>query len=386
MGKGMNKKKIIIIAIAAVVLCAGIGIGGYMASPAPKYKKAVELYTAEKWEDAAKALELLGDYKDSADMLATCQENIKKQKLIIIYGLLMDNKLAEAEKKIAEFEGEAEYDEWMENLDKFKAYDEANKIVNDAKPGDVVEYGKSYNNPEKPAEWIVLKTDSETVVLISKYVLNTHKYRTNEIYQWLEGKYSDEVFTSSEASLLHTFTYSSVGHVSDYGANRYSVHIPGKALVSDYLKDKKAVLESTGEPCTWWLYSEGAGIGKYEYITKKGKLAKTHSEHDGIGIRPVIVIDKWCATGELAFRTLESLDPEKQVEYSDSGSESHSSKGNYGSSSNDSDDDGNLNDNPYGYGKPKAGESFSDYVKREDPELYNEIQKRYDEATKDYKK
>ena len=31
----------------------------------------------------------------------------------------------------------------------------------------------------------------------------------------------------------------------------------------------------------------------------------------------------------------------------------------------------------YGYTKPNEGESFSDYVKRQDPDLYNNMEKRY---------
>lgn len=35
-------------------------------------------------------------------------------------------------------------------------------------------------------------------------------------------------------------------------------------------------------------------------------------------------------------------------------------------------------DSDYGYGDPLPGESLSDYIKREDPELYNDMSDRYD--------
>lgn len=35
-------------------------------------------------------------------------------------------------------------------------------------------------------------------------------------------------------------------------------------------------------------------------------------------------------------------------------------------------------DNDYGYGDPLPGESLPDYIKREDPELYNDMNDRYD--------
>ena len=35
-------------------------------------------------------------------------------------------------------------------------------------------------------------------------------------------------------------------------------------------------------------------------------------------------------------------------------------------------------DKGYGYTAPEPGESFSDYVKRQDPDLYNDMQDRWD--------
>ena len=43
-------------------------------------------------------------------------------------------------------------------------------------------------------------------------------------------------------------------------------------------------------------------------------------------------------------------------------------------------------DKGYGYTSPKSGESLSDYIKRQDPELYNSIKDNYNNATKSYKK
>lgn len=44
---------------------------------------------------------------------------------------------------------------------------------------------------------------------------------------------------------------------------------------------------------------------------------------------------------------------------------------------NNNDDDYDY-DKGYGYTAPKQGESFSDYLKRQDPDLYNDIQDRWD--------
>ena len=44
---------------------------------------------------------------------------------------------------------------------------------------------------------------------------------------------------------------------------------------------------------------------------------------------------------------------------------------------NDSDYDYNKG---YGYTSPKEGKSLSDYIKREDPDLYNDMKNRYDNS------
>lgn len=38
----------------------------------------------------------------------------------------------------------------------------------------------------------------------------------------------------------------------------------------------------------------------------------------------------------------------------------------------------------YGYGSPKPGESFSDYFKREDPELYDSMKENYESMFGDW--
>lgn len=58
-------------------------------------------------------------------------------------------------------------------------------------------------------------------------------------------------------------------------------------------------------------------------------------------------------------------------------SSSQNSTSNY--SSNSSSNYSNYDYNKgYGYTEPKSGESFSDYIKRQDPDLYNSMQDRYD--------
>lgn len=63
----------------------------------------------------------------------------------------------------------------------------------------------------------------------------------------------------------------------------------------------------------------------------------------------------------------------------DSSDYSLNSNNNY-SDDNDDNDDTYDYDKGYGYTAPKEGQSFSDYVKEQDPELYNSITNQYDDA------
>ena len=64
------------------------------------------------------------------------------------------------------------------------------------------------------------------------------------------------------------------------------------------------------------------------------------------------------------------------------GSDTYSNDDNDYSYSNDDNDDSYSDDydydKGYGYTAPEPGESFSDYVKRQDPDLYNDMQDRWD--------
>lgn len=64
------------------------------------------------------------------------------------------------------------------------------------------------------------------------------------------------------------------------------------------------------------------------------------------------------------------------------GSDTYSNDDNDYSYSNDDNEYSYSNDydydKGYGYTAPEPGESFSDYVKRQDPDLYNDIQDRWD--------
>ena len=64
------------------------------------------------------------------------------------------------------------------------------------------------------------------------------------------------------------------------------------------------------------------------------------------------------------------------------GSDTYSNDDNDYSYSNDDNEYSYSNDydydKGYGYTAPEPGESFSDYVKRQDPDLYNDMQDRWD--------
>ena len=68
--------------------------------------------------------------------------------------------------------------------------------------------------------------------------------------------------------------------------------------------------------------------------------------------------------------------------YSNDNNYSYSNDNDYSYSNNNDYSYSNNNDydydKGYGYTAPEPGESFSDYVKRQDPDLYNDMQERWD--------
>lgn len=68
-----------------------------------------------------------------------------------------------------------------------------------------------YNNGEEPIEWIVLERDGDSILAVSKYILDCRRYNdirvettwaTSDIREWLNEDFLEEAFTEEEQELI----------------------------------------------------------------------------------------------------------------------------------------------------------------------------------------
>ncbi len=104
------KKKIIVIAIIAVILCALAGVGVYRINLANKYSEAEGYLRNERFDDAREIFKDISGYKDSQKMLLKCDykeaqvlfENEETDKAIKLYEKLSKNGYEDSREKLFE--------------------------------------------------------------------------------------------------------------------------------------------------------------------------------------------------------------------------------------------------------------------------------------------
>ena len=268
--KTRNKKIAIIAAGAATVAAILVIILCTAVIPGSKYKEAVALMDAGKYNEAIVAFEALGGYKDSGVKISQCNAAIDEQKLAILDGkyndavALMDaGKYTEA---IAAFEaigghkdsvskidqcnaaildgkyndavalmtnGNAEeayerlvelgdYKDAKELADGIRHFEDTKKALQNVKTGDYIKFG-TYEQDDNSAngaeeiEWLVLEVKEGKALVISKDALDCKPYNTSltdvtwetcSLRAWLNNEFVNTAFTAQERALIPTRTVS----------------------------------------------------------------------------------------------------------------------------------------------------------------------------------
>ncbi len=189
------------------------------------------------------------------------------------------------------------------------------------KAGDIVTFGRYEQdnvpaNGREPIEWIVLKTEDDRVMLVSRYVLDVYNtywgsptWDKSTLRTWMNGTFLNTAFSEQEQKALVTVTVTAdknPNYSSDPGAdtqdkvyclsyveaNTLLTNSQRRTAPTDYARvTGKVYVESNG-CCYWWLRSPGrpkcgAAIvcadGSYDY----------DASYDGFcyGVRPVIWVD-----------------------------------------------------------------------------------------------
>lgn len=184
--------------------------------------------------------------------------------------------------------------------------------------GDVITFGRyeqdnAKTNGAEDIEWIVLDAKSDSLTLISRYILDkrcfdSDKWERSPLRQWLNGDFYKEAFSAEEAARILTTTVT-----ADW--NPSSMVDPGKDT-----KDKVFLLSineaaayfdggdvgcepteyalAQGVYCkfdicgNWWLRTPGNCAGFMSYVTHDPEISTygVASTSGGVGVRPVIRI------------------------------------------------------------------------------------------------
>ena len=178
----------------------------------------------------------------------------------------------------------------------------------------------------KPIEWIILSSDSDTYLLISKYILDARpydsshqelKWENSELRQWLNEDFYDQAFNDEEkARIVATSPYDRRPDLIRTGNDGMeSLVWPKEDLLDkvfllttyeakDYFRTSaacagkptadakgKVISSVDSDKCCWWLSSLGNN-GAASFVDENGDI----SVSEGIptaanyGVRPVIVM------------------------------------------------------------------------------------------------
>ena len=86
--------------------------------------------------------------------------------------------------------------------------------LKDKQVGDIFEFGRYPQSPEgkeKPIRWLVMRRDSDSLLVVSEYILDAKRYTENifkvswsecTLRAWLNGEFMEKAFDESERHLI----------------------------------------------------------------------------------------------------------------------------------------------------------------------------------------
>ena len=187
------------------------------------------------------------------------------------------------------------------------------EAIRAAQTGDIVTFGsyeqdKNYDNGEEEIEWIVLEKEDDSVLLISRYVLDVQPYHgadrdvtweTCSLRDWLNSTFKENAFSENEAELIMVSDLDNGG----YGENTEDqLFLLSADEAAEYFTDDDArKAEKTAYTnistdyvmdgcCIWWLRTRGSADDTAKVVIATGTIVPGGSEVDftTIGVRPAM--------------------------------------------------------------------------------------------------
>lgn len=347
--KTVKTLKIVLPVLAAIIVA--VVVFTTVIQPMMNYNAAVALMESGKYEEAITAFEAMGDYKDSTEQIANCENGIIEQNYQSAVVLMKEEKYEEAAKI---FNSIKKYKD-SDNLSKESSYLRANKLVeekkyNEALPilknlgnykdskeieeeidifakietlkkanvGDVAPLGE---NLYKSVNWRILAKDGDRILLITEECIASRMYNDIEkevtwetctLRKWLNDDFINSTFSDKEKVLITT---TNVTNEAEYGKvgkdTKDKIFLLSEKEANEYFEsDKSRVtgwahnvgsLTLDGNVPAWWLRTPGVWgndtVSVVEYDGSINMLGDYVTSNDAYGynyvggVRPAMWID-----------------------------------------------------------------------------------------------
>ena len=289
---------------------------------AVEYKNAIELMNEGKYEEAIQAFKSLKGYKDSEAKISECESGITESNYNDAIELMDSEKYVEAYETFISLNGYKDSTEKAASIfekyksEKFKA----------AKKGDYIYFGEyeqdnDTSNGKEDIEWLVLKEVGNSILVVSKYGLESMPYNTTGVdvtwetctlRKWLNETFVNDAFSAEEQSKIE-ITNVSADKNPNYNTNPGSATQDkvfllstnsfdteyGKCAASKYAKEHGAytfgayTTESGELTCQWWLRTPGIFQRAAACVYCDGSIKDRTVDRDDICVRPAM----WIYTG-----------------------------------------------------------------------------------------
>ena len=179
---------------------------------------------------------------------------------------------------------------------------------------DLMYYGK------EAIEWLVLETQDDKILIISKYGLDWQRYDKNTVEngitwefctlrKWLNGRFINAAFNEREKQLISTVTVpadrnpeydTNLGNPMEDKVFLLSINEANRYFSSDELWQCRpteyavanGVNQLDGGNCQWWLWSPGFEGNCAAIVSDDGGISSGHYVGSGtVAIRPILWID-----------------------------------------------------------------------------------------------
>ena len=322
-----------------------------------EYQKALKLMTDEKYEDAIQAFESLNGYSDSATKISECKTAILEREYQKALKLMTSEKYEKAIAAFKELNGYRDSDAQITECSYLKAeelreneqyleacriyltingYRDVNEIIK--KDGNIASaviqlkfavgnyvifgnYPQTNDvNDNSPIEWLVLESDGETALLISRYALDCKPYNEYQMYTtwerctlryWLNNEFFNKAFSAEEkqyvlqsdvsadknpwrSTNLGSATKDKVFLLSSAEANKYFKSDDArKCAPTDYALQQGAHTSDSDkvegrETCEWWLRSPGYYSIDATDVDHNGSIYSCNAEISYVAVRPCV--------------------------------------------------------------------------------------------------